>query len=175
MPGSFELPVVAKSMAKSGAYDAIVCIGAVVRQSPSHRTLRMLDQADSAQNQHCSPLQPGHGSASVRLTVLTFPCTTLGLYLMPFRSWVPPPTTTLWSAVLSAACWVPAQSRVRLARWVARDDLGGTCNGRGRGGVRITPLRGCLMLCCPSLLSAAGVPVVFGVLTTNDLEQVGSW
>lgn len=72
MPGSFELPVVAKSMAKSGAYDAIVCIGAVVRQSPSHHTLRMLDQADSAQNQHCSPLQPGHGSASVCLTVLTF-------------------------------------------------------------------------------------------------------
>ena len=30
MPGSFELPVVAKGMAKSGKYDAIVCIGAVV-------------------------------------------------------------------------------------------------------------------------------------------------
>lgn len=30
VPGSFELPLVAKSMAKSGKYDAVVCIGAVV-------------------------------------------------------------------------------------------------------------------------------------------------
>lgn len=30
MPGSFELPVVAKAMAKSGKYDAVVCIGVVV-------------------------------------------------------------------------------------------------------------------------------------------------
>ena len=34
MPGSFELPVVAKGMAKSGKYDAIVCIGAVVGALP---------------------------------------------------------------------------------------------------------------------------------------------
>jgi hypothetical protein len=30
VPGSFELPVVAKQMAASGKYNAIVCIGAVV-------------------------------------------------------------------------------------------------------------------------------------------------
>ena len=30
VPGSFELPVVAKGLAKSGKYDAVVCIGAVV-------------------------------------------------------------------------------------------------------------------------------------------------
>lgn len=30
VPGSFELPVVAGSMARSGQYDAVVCIGAVV-------------------------------------------------------------------------------------------------------------------------------------------------
>lgn len=30
MPGSFELPVVAKAMAKSGRFDAVVCIGVVV-------------------------------------------------------------------------------------------------------------------------------------------------
>jgi hypothetical protein len=30
VPGAFELPVVAKSMAKSGKYDAVVCIGTVV-------------------------------------------------------------------------------------------------------------------------------------------------
>ena len=31
VPGSFELPVVAKCMAKSGKFDAVVAIGAVVR------------------------------------------------------------------------------------------------------------------------------------------------
>lgn len=36
VPGSFELPVVAKRMASSGNYDAIVCIGAVVRGSTTH-------------------------------------------------------------------------------------------------------------------------------------------
>ena len=30
VPGSFELPVVAKGMAKSGKYASVVCIGAVV-------------------------------------------------------------------------------------------------------------------------------------------------
>jgi 6,7-dimethyl-8-ribityllumazine synthase len=29
-PGCFELPVVAKAMAKSGAFDAVICIGVVV-------------------------------------------------------------------------------------------------------------------------------------------------
>ena len=36
VPGSFELPVVAKSMAKSGAYDAVVAIGVVVRGATTH-------------------------------------------------------------------------------------------------------------------------------------------
>ena len=36
VPGSFELPVVASSMARSGKYDAIVCIGTIV--SKEHRT-----------------------------------------------------------------------------------------------------------------------------------------
>lgn len=36
MPGCFELPVVAKSMAKSGAFDAIICIGVVVRGATTH-------------------------------------------------------------------------------------------------------------------------------------------
>ena len=35
MPGSFELAVVAKSMAKSGRYDAVVTVGAVVRPRAS--------------------------------------------------------------------------------------------------------------------------------------------
>lgn len=36
VPGCFELPVVAKAMAKSGKYDAVVCIGVVVRGATAH-------------------------------------------------------------------------------------------------------------------------------------------
>ncbi|GAX78263.1 hypothetical protein CEUSTIGMA_g5705.t1 [Chlamydomonas eustigma] len=36
VPGSFELPVVAKAMAKSGKYEAVVCIGAVIQGATSH-------------------------------------------------------------------------------------------------------------------------------------------
>ena len=36
VPGSFDLPVVAKSLAQTGQYDAIVCLGAVIRGETSH-------------------------------------------------------------------------------------------------------------------------------------------
>jgi 6,7-dimethyl-8-ribityllumazine synthase len=36
VPGSFETPVVAKRLAVSGAYGAIVCLGAVIRGATSH-------------------------------------------------------------------------------------------------------------------------------------------
>jgi 6,7-dimethyl-8-ribityllumazine synthase len=36
VPGSFELPVVAKRLAESGSYDAVVCLGAVVRHETDH-------------------------------------------------------------------------------------------------------------------------------------------
>ncbi len=36
VPGSFELPVVAKAMAKSGRYHAVICLGAVIRGETSH-------------------------------------------------------------------------------------------------------------------------------------------
>jgi 6,7-dimethyl-8-ribityllumazine synthase len=36
VPGSFELPVVAKAMAKSGEYDAVIAIGVVVRGATAH-------------------------------------------------------------------------------------------------------------------------------------------
>lgn len=45
VPGSFELPVVAKAMAKSGKFDAVVAIGAVVSTlllpppGPQHQAL----------------------------------------------------------------------------------------------------------------------------------------
>ncbi|MDP6380190.1 MAG: 6,7-dimethyl-8-ribityllumazine synthase [Phycisphaerae bacterium] len=35
-PGSFEIPVVAGRLAASGKYDAIVCLGAVIRGSTPH-------------------------------------------------------------------------------------------------------------------------------------------
>lgn len=36
VPGSFELPVVAKTLAQSDHYDAIVCLGAVIRGETDH-------------------------------------------------------------------------------------------------------------------------------------------
>lgn len=35
-PGSFEIPLVAKKMATSGNYDAVICLGAVIRGSTPH-------------------------------------------------------------------------------------------------------------------------------------------
>ncbi|MCD8144386.1 MAG: 6,7-dimethyl-8-ribityllumazine synthase [Oscillospiraceae bacterium] len=39
VPGAFEIPVVAEKMAKSGKYDAVICVGAVIRGSTSHYEL----------------------------------------------------------------------------------------------------------------------------------------
>lgn len=36
VPGAFEIPLVAKKMAKSGKYDAVICLGAVIKGSTSH-------------------------------------------------------------------------------------------------------------------------------------------
>jgi 6,7-dimethyl-8-ribityllumazine synthase len=36
VPGAFELPVVAKYAAQSGRYDAVVCLGAVIRGETDH-------------------------------------------------------------------------------------------------------------------------------------------
>lgn len=35
-PGAFELPVVAKKMAESGKYDAVIALGAVIRGGTTH-------------------------------------------------------------------------------------------------------------------------------------------
>ena len=36
VPGAFEIPVAAQKMAGSGKYDAVICLGTVIRGSTSH-------------------------------------------------------------------------------------------------------------------------------------------
>ena len=36
VPGAFEIPVIASRMAQSGKYDALICLGAVIRGATSH-------------------------------------------------------------------------------------------------------------------------------------------
>ena len=36
VPGAFEIPLAAQKMAKSGKYDALICLGAVIRGSTPH-------------------------------------------------------------------------------------------------------------------------------------------
>jgi len=35
-PGSFEIPVIAKKMASSGRYEAIICLGAIIKGGTTH-------------------------------------------------------------------------------------------------------------------------------------------
>lgn len=39
VPGAFEIPVIAKKMAESGNYDAVICLGTVIRGATSHYDL----------------------------------------------------------------------------------------------------------------------------------------
>lgn len=36
VPGAYEIPMIAQKMAKSGKYDAVICLGAVIRGSTTH-------------------------------------------------------------------------------------------------------------------------------------------
>lgn len=36
VPGAFEIPLIAGKMVKSGMYDAVICLGAVIRGSTTH-------------------------------------------------------------------------------------------------------------------------------------------
>lgn len=36
VPGAFEIPLAASKMASSGKYDAVICVGAVIRGATSH-------------------------------------------------------------------------------------------------------------------------------------------
>ncbi|MGM9649251.1 MAG: 6,7-dimethyl-8-ribityllumazine synthase [Butyricicoccaceae bacterium] len=39
VPGAYEIPLIAQKMAKSGKYDMVLCLGAVIRGSTSHYDL----------------------------------------------------------------------------------------------------------------------------------------
>lgn len=36
VPGAFEIPMTAQKMAETGKYDAVICLGAVIKGSTSH-------------------------------------------------------------------------------------------------------------------------------------------
>lgn len=36
VPGAFEIPIAAKKLAQSGKYDAVICLGAVIKGATSH-------------------------------------------------------------------------------------------------------------------------------------------
>ncbi len=36
VPGSFELPIIAKTLGQTGQYDAVICLGAVIRGETDH-------------------------------------------------------------------------------------------------------------------------------------------
>ena len=48
VPGAFEIPLVAKRMASTGAYDAVICLGAVVRGQTAHFDLVAREAAGGA-------------------------------------------------------------------------------------------------------------------------------
>jgi 6,7-dimethyl-8-ribityllumazine synthase len=48
VPGAFEIPLVAQRMAATGAYDALICLGAVVRGETAHFDLVAMEAARGA-------------------------------------------------------------------------------------------------------------------------------
>lgn len=48
VPGAFEIPLVAQRMAATGAYDAVICLGAVVRGETAHFELVAAEAARGA-------------------------------------------------------------------------------------------------------------------------------
>ena len=58
VPGAFEIPVIAKKMAESGKYDAVICLGAVIRGSTSHYDLVCNETARGSRRWGCRPEFP---------------------------------------------------------------------------------------------------------------------
>ena len=49
VPGAFEIPMTAQKMAESGKYDAIICLGAVIKGSTSHYDYVCAESAKESQ------------------------------------------------------------------------------------------------------------------------------
>ena len=55
VPGAFEIPLTAQKMAQSGKYDAVICVGAVIRGDTSHYDLVC---SEAAKESHRLDLHP---------------------------------------------------------------------------------------------------------------------
>jgi len=42
VPGAYEIPLIAKKAASSGRFDAVICVGAVIRGATTHYALKVL-------------------------------------------------------------------------------------------------------------------------------------
>ena len=78
VPGAFEIPLVAQKMAESGKYDAVICLGAVIRGATSHYDLVCNEAAKGVAQVHqddrgvtanpaTTPLRCGHAPISRHL------------------------------------------------------------------------------------------------------------
>ena len=58
VPGSFEIPLVARKMASSGQYDAVICLGAVIRGETDHYNYVAGEAAKGVANASASSGRP---------------------------------------------------------------------------------------------------------------------
>lgn len=61
VPGAFEAPLAAQKMAQSGRYDAVICLGAVIRGATSHYDLVCNEAAEA----ECGKVLVAVGAAAI--------------------------------------------------------------------------------------------------------------
>ena len=82
VPGAFEIPVVAQKMAKSKDYDALICLGTIIRGATPH-----FDFIAS--------------EAPFMVRITEYSPETSPVFLM---------TTETWTFSLTLTCWIPSSS-----------------------------------------------------------------
>lgn len=148
VPGSFEIPLVAKAMAKSGRFDAVLTIGAVVSHIP------ILPAVLALQALQCS-LHFIYASNLHWALYVDLSCRIdqeIGLS---------------WDRSSSSCCHCPGYRFLGLLKCKALQVRGATTHyeavvNSATGGSLNAGLE-------------SGVPVIFGVLTTENMEQVFSF